>query len=943
MKHHYLVQRLTIFTLFLLFFGLTLFAQTPPSDLNGSALRTWLKQNYYDGHHTQLGYDNARAKMYNYIDNHNNKITCVYSGYQVSWTYGGTGTNPDPINCEHTVPQSYFNDAEPMKSDLHHLFPAYNSWNSTRSNYPFAEIDDNTTTKWMYLSTSQSTIPTSNIDLYSEYASGQFEPREDHKGDVARAIFYFYTMYPTQAGSISDVADINTLYQWSIDDPVSQAEIDRNIAIQSFQGDLNPYITMPSLIARAWDFTPTNSVPDAPTLSLNAGTSSLTVNWGDVSSENGYNLYRSLNGGTYSLLTNLAANSTSFTDNDVSTGNSYSYYLVAYNSTGNSANSNVVTGQLSNGGSGGSTFASELILSEYVEGSSNNKALEIANFTGSPVNLSNYSIMKQTNGAGSWGSELTLNGTLNHGDVYVIVYGSAGASLLALADLVTTSQALTFNGNDPIGLFKNGTLIDVIGTFNSTAVFAQDKTLVRNASVTSPNTTYVASEWTEFPQDTYSNLGSHTMDLGTPSDTEAPTAPTNLVASNITTSSLTLSWTASTDNVGVDSYLVYQNGLQIQTISGTSVSITGLSASTTYSFYVKAKDAAGNVSAASSTVNVTTLTPPDTQAPTAPGSLTASGVSQTGLTLTWSASTDNVGVTQYLIYKNGSQVGTSTTTSYAVSGLTAATTYSFYVKAKDAAGNTSAASSTINVTTLSNVLSYCASKGNNVTYEWIDLVELGTMSNVTSKNSGYGDFTSKVATASIGDNTIKFSAGFKSTSYTEYWHVWIDLNHNGTFDSDERLVYGSSSSSGTLSATLTIPSTALLGTTRMRVTMKYNSAATACETFSYGEVEDYTVNIVSAGFNAFADNGSLAAEELGHSLDQDLKVYPNPTNGDLNIEFSSERTVEAVIYDISGRVVFDEQFSGLVETLDISTLEKGVYTLTITEDRKQYTTRIVKQ
>src|SRR5690606_10116794 len=158
----------------------------------------------------------------------------------------------------------------------------------------------------------------------------------------------------------------------------------------------------------------------------------------------------------------------------------------------NSPNSNTVSGQLSSGG--GSEYAADLILSEYVEGSSNNKALELANFTGAAVNLSNYSIFKQTNGGGSWASELALSGTLNHGDAYVIVYASAGSTLLAKADLTTTSQALTFNGNDPVALFKNGQLIDVIGTFNNTAVFATDKTLVRNASVTAPNTSYVASE-----------------------------------------------------------------------------------------------------------------------------------------------------------------------------------------------------------------------------------------------------------------------------------------------------------------------------------------------------------------------------------------------------------------------------------------------------------------
>jgi len=1178
MKHYYIFKRTALTTLVLLLIGQLLFAQTPPSDLTGSALRTWLKTNYYDGHHTQLGYDNARAKMYNYIDNHNNTITCVYSGYQVVWTYGGTGTNPDPINCEHTVPQSYFNEAEPMKSDLHHLFPTYNSWNSTRSNYPFAEIDDNITTKWMYLATSQTTIPTSNIDLYSEYASSKFEPREDHKGDVARAIFYFYTMYPTQAGAIGTVADINTLYDWSISDPVSQAEIDRNVAIQSFQGDLNPYITMPSLIAKAWDLTPGDpTVPDVPTLALSAGVSSIGLTWNDVSTETGYKIYRSLNSGSYTLLTSPVANATSYTDNAVSTGNSYSYYIVAYNDLGNSSTSNVVTGQLNSGGS--SSYASELILSEYVEGSSNNKAIEIANFTGSAVNLGNYSIKKQTNGAGDWASELLLSGTLNHGDVYVIVYGSAGTTLLALADLTTTSQAMTFNGNDPVGLFKSGTLIDVIGTFNSTAIFATDKTLVRNASVTSPNTTYVTSEWTEYPIDTYSYLGSHTMDLGTTADTEAPTTPTNLAASNITTSSLSLSWTVATDNVGVTDYLVYQNGSQVQTVTAPSASISGLTASTAYSFYVKAKDAAGNTSSASSTINATTLTAPDTQVPTAPTNLVASNITTSSLSLSWTAATDNVGVTGYLVYQNGSQVQTVTTTSASISGLTASTAYSYYVKAKDGAGNTSLASSTINVTTATpssvyctskgsnfsyewisgitigsftktsgasgytdytstivnleagktysvsltpsfsgssyneywkiwidynndadfgadelafdagalskttvtgtltipvsatgttrmrvsmkynaaqtacetfsygevedytvsisasvpdteapstpaslsasgttatttaltwsacsdnvavsgyeiykngtlaqnvttnsasisgltasttysfyviaydaagnhslasntinvttpnQTITYCASKGSNSSYEWIDLVQIGSISNTTGNDGGYADYTSQVATVVVGSNTISYSAGFGSSSYTEYWHVWIDLNHDGTFGTDERLVYGSSSSSGTLSSTFTVPTTALTGTTRMRVTMKYNGTATSCETFSYGEVEDYTVNIVTSAQKELMVNDAFA-ETLGEPNQQDYIIYPNPAHNDLQIDLSTQRDAEVYLYDLFGRLVLAQPLNGLNETIDLSSIESGVYLVTLNNDGKITTQRIIKQ
>jgi len=166
------------FAIFITFAGTLGFAQTPPENLNGEELKAWLRTNYYDGKHQTLGYSTARMYLYNYIDNENGIVTCVYSGYQVNTPYGGTTTYPAPINCEHTIPQSFFGEADPMVSDIHHLYPTYENWNSTRSNNPFYDIDDNETAKWMYLTTSQTTIPTSNIDLYSEYANSKFEPRE---------------------------------------------------------------------------------------------------------------------------------------------------------------------------------------------------------------------------------------------------------------------------------------------------------------------------------------------------------------------------------------------------------------------------------------------------------------------------------------------------------------------------------------------------------------------------------------------------------------------------------------------------------------------------------------------------------------------------------------------------------------------------------------------
>ncbi|WP_258171269.1 fibronectin type III domain-containing protein [Paenibacillus sp. R14(2021)] len=184
-------------------------------------------------------------------------------------------------------------------------------------------------------------------------------------------------------------------------------------------------------------------------------------------------------------------------------------------------------------------------------------------------------------------------------------------------------------------------------------------------------------------------------------DTQAPTAPTGLTSPSKTSSSINLSWTASTDNVGVTGYDVYIGGALAGSTTGTTTfTASGLTANTAYSFTVKAKDEAGNLSAASSALSVTTNASTDTQAPTAPTGLTSPSKTSSSVNLSWTASTDNVGVTGYDIY-NGSSLAGSTTgaTTFTVNSLSASTAYSFTVKAKDAAGNVSAASTALSVTT----------------------------------------------------------------------------------------------------------------------------------------------------------------------------------------------------------------------------------------------------
>lgn len=262
-KHvHYSLQKFVFASLFCCFSSFVIAQNQAPANLNLVSLRTWLKQNWYDGDFTDLGYNGARTQMYGFVDANNNLITCVYSGFQQA---SGFVTFPNPMNAEHIIPQSFYGSASPMRSDIHNLRGTHGSVNSARGNKPFDNATGSITYYGIdgngdYFSTGSSP---NNPDLFSKGDNDSFEPRESMKGDVARQIFYFYTMYPTQAGTIDGVADINVLYQWHLNDPVDAAEIQRNNRINTVQGNLNPYISYPEYVYRAWFFVEVLGCTDA--------------------------------------------------------------------------------------------------------------------------------------------------------------------------------------------------------------------------------------------------------------------------------------------------------------------------------------------------------------------------------------------------------------------------------------------------------------------------------------------------------------------------------------------------------------------------------------------------------------------------------------------------------------------------------------------------------
>ncbi len=182
--------------------------------------------------------------------------------------------------------------------------------------------------------------------------------------------------------------------------------------------------------------------------------------------------------------------------------------------------------------------------------------------------------------------------------------------------------------------------------------------------------------------------------------TGTPSVPTNLAVTGTTAASITLGWTASTPAAGctLQGYKFYRNGALITTATTNSYNDTGLTPGTTYSYSIAAVDTSGHTSAQTAAVTGTPAS--DAVAPTAPTGLKTTLVGSNSIALSWSASTDNTAVAGYDVYRNGTKVGSPTTTAYTDSALTPSTSYSYTVKARDAAGNVSLASNALSATTL---------------------------------------------------------------------------------------------------------------------------------------------------------------------------------------------------------------------------------------------------
>ncbi len=605
------------------------------------------------------------------------------------------------------------------------------------------------------------------------------------------------------------------------------------------------------------------------------------------------------------------------------------------------------------------TVSSPNTAVSYVGGSSQTITWAVAGTTANGVNCANVDILLSTNGGTTWSTLLAA--TPNDGTQAVTIPNTAGTTNRIMVkgtnhiffDVSNTNFTITAGSTDTVaptaptlaasGTAQTTTTLSWSGATDNVAVTGYDvykdgvllaSTALSTYSVTGlvASTTY---SFTVKAKDAGGNasVASNAVSVTTLApvpDTTAPTAAT-ITASGTTSTTTNLSWSGATDNVAVTGYDVYKDAVLLASTTSTTYAVTGLVASTAYSFTVKAKDAAGNVSVASNAVAVTTLTP-DTTAPTAP-TVTASGTTATSTNLSWTGATDNVAVTGYDVYQGATLKASVTTTSYAVTGLTASTAYTFSVKGKDAAGNVSVASNTVSVTTLASSVTYCTSQGTSTVDEKIGKVVFGTINNTSTGTAGYENFTALSTNAVRGTaNTITITPAWTATAFKEGYAVWIDYNKNGVFTDAGELVYSKAASTTTpVSGTFTIPATATLGATRMRVSMKYNAIPASCGALAYGQVEDYTVNITSV------------AKEIESNTNQStlsFNVFPNPVNGDvLNIS-----TVENATYSVYN-VLGQEISRGKIENdaISVSNMKAGTYLLEVTSNGKSAVKRFIKQ
>ena len=435
-------------------------------------------------------------------------------------------------------------------------------------------------------------------------------------------------------------------------------------------------------------------------------------------------------------------------------------------------------------------------------------------------------------------------------------------------------------------------------------------------------------------------------------DTEAPSVPSGLTVTNTTTYSIDLSWSASTDNIGVSSYDVYVDGNLEASTSNINYTITGLSSNITYDLTVSARDIADNVSPQSAPLTV--VTQEDTEAPSVPMNIVISDETDVSFKITWDPSTDNTEVIHYNIYIDNIFHDMINISSYTIYELTASTTYSVTLEAVDGLNNTSAQSAPVNATTTDGnsnttmellISEYVEGSSNNKAIEIANLitspVELDGY-NLRRDSNGGGEWSERfdlTGTINVGDVIVIINANANSQILLDQADIVVvnnqstnygePLNFNGNdpvgLFKDDVLIdivgeFGGGSSNFAKDKTLRRKSTVVEPNINFDLNNEW-------EIFPMDTFDDI--------------GGTHLTLSIEEEQWKQLSVYPNPTSdGFLNIKFSQDVKVE--VFSIFGKKLIHTNINQSDSILDISTLSKGVYVIKVSHKGLSISTKIIK-
>lgn len=449
-------------------------AQVPPGYYNnatgtGAALKTQLKAIITNGHQDHgygglwTGYQTTDRDYYyendgTILDIYSERPTAAdpYNFTYITNQCGSYGNEGDCYNREHIVPQSLFNEASPMKNDIHFIRATDGKVNGMRSNYPFGKVGTAS-----FTSLNGSKLGNS---VSAGYGGTVFEPIDEFKGDVARMIFYFVTRYETQLSGFSSgdmlggsaypglqTWELNQLLAWHNLDPVSPAEIGRNNASYTYQGNRNPYIDNPNYVNLVWGTqTVDNQAPTTPTnlVANNPTASTVALSW-TASTDNvgvtGYDVYAN-------NVLKATVTGTSTTVQALASSTTYNFHVIAKDAAGNSSPQSNTATETTLAGSGGGTGT-----------------CGTEDFTNIPASASSYATRTWTNNNITWtATDARTDQTLN-GKAITLRNGTLSSSTISggISSLTVKTQ-VKFGDPSTANVLVNDVVVGTIA-YNTTA------------------------------------------------------------------------------------------------------------------------------------------------------------------------------------------------------------------------------------------------------------------------------------------------------------------------------------------------------------------------------------------------------------------------------------------------------------------------------------------